>query len=75
MTGTSYDRVPYDSYPYPKTHPDHLAAIGRLFGLTPPPLDGARVLELGCAAGGNIIRRTTVHGCPRVSGNRMFFSG
>ena len=52
---TSYDEVPYESHPYPQTHPSRLAAVATLFGLNPPPVDTARVLELGCAGGGNII--------------------
>lgn len=51
----SYDVVPYKSHSYPQTHPDHLAALGSLFGLKPPPVTRCRVLELGCASGGNLI--------------------
>jgi methyltransferase-like protein/SAM-dependent methyltransferase len=51
----SYDAVPYNSYPFPRTHPDHLAAVATLFGMKPAPIDRCRVLELGCAAGGNLI--------------------
>ncbi len=51
----SYDALPYDSNPYASTHPDHLAMIAKLFGMQPPDVDSARVLELGCAAGGNLI--------------------
>jgi methyltransferase-like protein len=51
----SYDALPYDSLPYSSTHPDHLATIATLFGMHPPNVDSARVLELGCAAGGNLI--------------------
>ncbi|MFY9657338.1 MAG: class I SAM-dependent methyltransferase, partial [Methylocystis sp.] len=51
----SYDDVPYESHPFPQTHPGRLAAAARLFGLEVPPLRTARVLELGCAAGGNLI--------------------
>lgn len=52
---TSYDDVPYESFPFPQTHPDRLATLGHLFGLKAPALDNCRVLELGCAAGGNLI--------------------
>jgi methyltransferase-like protein/trans-aconitate methyltransferase len=41
--------------PFAYTQPAHLAAITALFGLEAPPADRARVLELGCASGGNII--------------------
>lgn len=50
----SYDEVPYPSLPYSQSHPDHLATIATLLGLTPPNRP-YRVLELGCAAGGNLI--------------------
>lgn len=51
----SYDEVPYESHPYPQTHPSRLATIATLFGLKPPPVDRCRALELGCAGGGNLI--------------------
>jgi SAM-dependent methyltransferase len=50
-----YDDVPYASYPYRQTHPARLATIARLFSLPAPELDAMRVLEIGCAAGGNIV--------------------
>src|SRR5262245_14549100 len=53
--GNSYDEVPYESHPYGQTHPSRLATIATLFGLTPPPVAKCRVLELGCASGGNIV--------------------
>jgi cyclopropane fatty-acyl-phospholipid synthase-like methyltransferase len=52
---TSYDKVPYESEPFVQTHPDRLATLGRLFGLSPVPITQCRVLELGCAGGGNLI--------------------
>jgi SAM-dependent methyltransferase len=52
---TSYDEVPYKSYPFPQSHPDRLATVATLLGLSPPPVARCRVLELGCAAGGNLI--------------------
>jgi methyltransferase-like protein/cyclopropane fatty-acyl-phospholipid synthase-like methyltransferase len=55
LSRNSYDEVPYPSYPLPQTHPDHLASVGVLVGLEPPRPDGCRVLELGCASGGNLI--------------------
>jgi methyltransferase-like protein/cyclopropane fatty-acyl-phospholipid synthase-like methyltransferase len=54
-TANSYDEVPYDSHPYPQTHPSRLATIAKLFGLSTPRVDKCRVLELGCASGGNLI--------------------
>jgi SAM-dependent methyltransferase len=51
----SYDEVPYESYPFRRTHPDSLAVVATLFGMTPAPVERCRVLELGCAGGGNLI--------------------
>ena len=51
----AYDEFPYDSYSFPLTHPERLATIATLFGMQPAPAATARVLELGCAAGGNLI--------------------
>jgi methyltransferase-like protein/SAM-dependent methyltransferase len=56
VTGpNAYDEVPYDSLAFAQTHPDRLATMARMFGLHPPPIATARVLELGCASGGNLI--------------------
>ena len=52
---TAYDEVPYPSYPLPQSHPDHLATLATLLGLSPPTTERCRVLELGCASGGNLI--------------------
>lgn len=51
----SYDIVPYPSHPFRQTHPERLGAVGHLFGLDPAPIEQCRVLEIGCAAGGNLI--------------------
>lgn len=56
---TTYDEIPYESHPYQRTHPDHLATMAKLFGMTPPDVDRCRVLELGCAGGGNLIPMAT----------------
>lgn len=52
---STYDEVPYENSSHPLTHPDQIAVIASLFSLTPAKLETARVLELGCAAGGNIL--------------------
>ncbi|MEX2176531.1 MAG: class I SAM-dependent methyltransferase [Pirellulaceae bacterium] len=52
---TSYDDVPYDSKPLYSTHPDCLATAARLRGLPAASSRSCRVLELGCATGGNLI--------------------
>jgi len=51
----SYDEVPYESHPYAQTHPSRLFTVATLFGLKPTPVARCRVLELGAAAGGNLI--------------------
>ncbi len=51
----SYDELPYDSLPLPETQPDFLAAVARLHGFDAPDPTRARILELGCAQGGNLI--------------------
>ena len=50
-----YDLIPYQSHPYPLTHPGHMASIAILFGLNPAALEQCRVLEIGCASGDNLI--------------------
>src|SRR6187549_342213 len=51
----AYDRVPYPSSSQHRTHPDHLAVLALLHGLEPAPPERCRVLELGCADGGNLL--------------------
>lgn len=50
-----YDEVPYESYSYPMSDLYHLMTIADLFGMNPVPVEKSRVLELGCASGGNLI--------------------
>ncbi len=52
---TTYDAVPYDDRVFYRTHPDVLAAVATLHDLDPVPVGRCRVLELGCAVGGNLI--------------------
>lgn len=54
-TALKYDLLPYASNPFPQTLPSRTGAVARLFGLDAAPMSRARVLELGCAAGGNIV--------------------
>lgn len=54
-TALKYDLLPYQSKPFAQSQPSRLGAIAQLFGLDVAPLATARVLELGCASGGNII--------------------
>lgn len=54
-TAKKYNELQYESYPYHQSSPQKIATLGVLFGMNPPKIETARVLELGCAAGGNII--------------------
>ena len=63
-----YDVVPYDSHPFPQSTIEHLEALAFLFGLAAPAPAKARVLELGCAAGGNLIPIAARHPGARVLG-------
>jgi SAM-dependent methyltransferase len=54
-TVTSYDQVPYLFTSFPESHPRRLHAVAHLLGLETPPPAECRVLELGCAVGGNIV--------------------
>ena len=54
-SGASYDELPYTVLSHYFTHPDRMATAGVLFGLAPAPVENCRVLELGCASGGNLI--------------------
>ena len=53
--GGDYERLPYLSLPFAYTQPSHLAALATLHGLAAPAPERARVLELGCASGGNLL--------------------
>jgi SAM-dependent methyltransferase len=57
---TSPALTPYDSFAYPtrpraQSHPDRLATVATLLGLTPAPVTQSRVLEIGCGDGGNLV--------------------
>ena len=54
-TSHDYDALPYLSLPVTYTQPNILAALAALCGLQAPSPGRARVLELGCASGGNLI--------------------
>lgn len=51
----SYDEIPYTNAPQPYTHISRIAAVGQLRGMMPPSPARCRVLELGCADGGNLL--------------------
>lgn len=54
-THASYDELPYEAGITPATHPQFAAVIARLFGLRPAPVERARVLEIGCGTGRNLL--------------------
>ena len=68
MTEQLYDRVPYDTHAFPFTHPRNMAAVARLRGLYTADPNHCRVLELGCAAGGNLIPMAFHHPGSRYMG-------
>ncbi|BBZ30793.1 hypothetical protein MMAD_50880 [Mycolicibacterium madagascariense] len=63
-----YDDAPYESYSHPRSAPGHLAAVAWLFGLECAQLSHARVLEIGCAAAGNLIPFAATYPDARVVG-------
>jgi methyltransferase-like protein/2-polyprenyl-3-methyl-5-hydroxy-6-metoxy-1,4-benzoquinol methylase len=63
-----YDMTPYTSNSFPQSAPGRLAAIAYLFGLEAPEVATARVLEIGCAGGGNLIPFAAAHPRARVVG-------
>jgi SAM-dependent methyltransferase len=52
---TPYDALHYPSKPFRYTRPDRMELIARLHGLDPTPSPRARVLEIGCGTGGNLL--------------------
>ena len=46
--------VQYDAVCSLYTHPRQISALAIALGHTPPPIETARILELGCATGGNL---------------------
>jgi SAM-dependent methyltransferase len=50
-----YDERPYTAHAYAETHPGRIAAAALLAGCEAPPVETARVLELGCGRGGNLL--------------------
>jgi SAM-dependent methyltransferase len=65
---TGYDEAPYESYAHPPSAPGQLAAVAWLLGLEPPEVNSARVLEIGCAAAGNLVPFAAMHPRSRVLG-------
>jgi hypothetical protein len=51
----SYAALPYDARPLTQAHPDRLAVIARMFGLSPAAPERSRILDLGCADGSHLM--------------------
>ncbi|MDQ7034875.1 MAG: methyltransferase domain-containing protein [Anaerolineae bacterium] len=60
-TDNVYDASPYPVLSHSDTHPDKAATIATLLGLNPTPITNCRVLELGCAGGGNFAANGGKH--------------
>ncbi len=54
-TAADYDAMPYPGSVYPLLHPSRVGAVGLLYGFSPARCEGARVLEMACANGENLI--------------------
>nr|WP_299908552.1 class I SAM-dependent methyltransferase [Sphingomonas bacterium] len=67
-TAGNYDQLPYESRAFAQSQPSRLGAIARVFGLDAAPLGTARVLELGCASGGNLIPHAALYPDARFVG-------
>jgi len=63
-----YDENPYESYAHPFSAPGQLAAVAWVLGLEPPDASSASVLEIGCAAAGNLIPFAAMHPRSRALG-------
>jgi SAM-dependent methyltransferase len=50
-----YDEIAYPGHSYSNTHPDNLASMAILHGLSPAPVERCRVLEIACGDGANLI--------------------
>jgi methyltransferase-like protein/SAM-dependent methyltransferase len=50
----TYDEIRYPYLAHRHTDPDRLATIARFHGIVTPPVEKCRVLEVGCAVGGNL---------------------
>src|SRR5262245_3604805 len=51
----SYDELPYDGNVHPLAHPRRIAAMATLFGVPSADLRTARVLDIGCGRGDDLI--------------------
>lgn len=68
MQTTAYDHTPYESKALLQTLPEHLAGEAMLFGMDVPDARTARVLELGCGEGANLLTLAASHPDARFVG-------
>jgi len=57
----SYDQLPYPHISHTFSHPEYLASLATLYGLTPPKVSSSRILEIGCSTGGNLLPISVVY--------------
>ncbi|MFT6143857.1 MAG: trans-aconitate methyltransferase [Myxococcota bacterium] len=50
----TYAALPYVAHAYPQSDPARFGVVGHLAGLSPKLPSKARILEIGCAVGGNL---------------------
>jgi hypothetical protein len=55
MAINPYDEIPYPKYAHGESHPRVLEFMSTMFGMQPTSIHQARVLELGCASGTNLL--------------------
>jgi len=67
-THQDYDEMPYESHTYPFSSPVNLYTLATLFKINAPDFKTAKVLELGCASGGNIIPYAMAYPKARFTG-------
>ena len=65
---TVYDTVVYPSMVFEQTHPDRLRVVAHLHGLSAPPAESARVLEIGGGDGLNLITFAAAYPQSRCQG-------
>lgn len=57
----SYNELPYVSKGFSHTLPERQRAVLSLLGFHTPHIEHAKVLEIGCGFGGNIISSALIH--------------
>lgn len=67
-TSSTYDELPYSDRAFALAHPDRLAVVGALYGVSAAPVGQCAVLELGCGLGGNLIPMAAMLGGSRFLG-------